>query len=108
MDQPFQLYHGQGHFAVSLLHALQKSAPEKNHFFSPHSTYRALLLAYFGAEGKTKKSLERALHLDWANNKSQVSAAYEMELKARAGRSFGGIQFNSVDKVYVTNKAEMK
>lgn len=107
MDQSFQLYHGQSRFAVSLLHAMQQAAPKKNQFFSPHSTYRALLLAYFGAEGKTKESLERALHLGWAKNKSEVSNAYQKESKARAGRSFGDIQFNSVDKIYVTNQVEL-
>lgn len=108
MDQSFQLYHGQSRFAVSLLHAMQQAAPNKNQFFSPHSTYRALLLAYFGAEGKTKESLERTLHLEWAKNKSEVSTAYQKESKARAGRSFRDIQFNSVDKIYVANQVELK
>lgn len=92
-----------------MLNAVKRTSPKGNHFFSPHSTYRALLLAYFGAEGKTKQSLTRALHLGWAKNKSDVVSAYEMELKARAGRSFGqNIQFDSVDKIYITNKAELK
>lgn len=89
--------------------SLQKAAPTKSHFFSPHSTYRALLLAYFGAEGSTRESLERALYLDWATNESQVANAYQQESIAQSARSFGDqIQFNSVDKLYVTKTAELK
>lgn len=88
---------------------MQKTSPETNHIFSPHSTYRALLLAYFGADGDTKKSLERALHLNWATDKSDVSNAHKSEMKARTERNFGqNMKFSSADKVFVTYKAEMK
>ncbi|XP_055306209.1 serine protease inhibitor 88Ea-like [Sitodiplosis mosellana] len=105
----FRLYNGQKEFAVSLLKTMKRISPESNHIFSPHSTYRALLLAYFGAEGDTKVSLERALHLNWAADKSDVNNAYKAELKARAERAFGpNMKFNSADKIFVTYQAELK
>lgn len=106
---PFRIYKGQKQFAVSLLNAIKKTAPEGNHFFSPHSMYHALLLAYFGAEGKTMKSLEKALVLDKLSGKSDVVRAYK-NLKGfkndwrTSGRS---IQFNTVDKIYVTKEAHL-
>lgn len=88
---------------------MQKTSPETNHIFSPHSIYRALLLAYFGAKGDTKESLERALHLNWATDKSDVSIAHKAEMKARAERNFGtNMKFSSADKVFVTYQAKLK
>lgn len=106
---PFRIYKGQRQFAISLLNAIKKIAPEDNHFFSPHSTYHALLLAYFGAEGDTMKSLEKALGLDRLFGKSDVVRAYKnlKNLKKDWHTSERSIQFNTVDKVYVTKEAQL-
>lgn len=88
---------------------MKRNDPSENQFISPHSIYRALLLAYFGAEGKTKEDLEKAMFLDWAENKNDVADAFKRELKARVERFSGkSIQFNSVDKLYVTKNANLK
>lgn len=108
-DTNYRLYTGQKRFSASLLNSFRKNYPAKNLFFSPHSTYRALLIAYFGAEGETKKSLEEALFLTWANDKSAIAEAYKNEALARVKRAYGdGIQFDSVDKLYVTKDAQLK
>lgn len=104
-----KLYYGQRKFSVSLLDALQKARPNESLFFSPHSTYRALLLAYFGAKGETESSLKRTLQLDWAQSKADVSQAYEMERQARTNRAqHQTVEFNSVDKLYFSKKVELK
>lgn len=104
-----KLYYGQRKFSVSLLDALQKARPNESLFFSPHSTYRALLLAYFGAKGGTEKSLKKTLQLDWAESKADVSQAYEMERQARTNRAqHQTVEFNSVDKLYFSKQVELK
>lgn len=104
-----KLYYGQRKFSVKLLDALQKARPNESLFFSPHSTYRALLLAYFGARGETEKSLQKTLQLDWANSKADVSHAYELEKQARTIRAqHQDIEFNSVDKLYFSKQVELK
>lgn len=104
-----KLYYGQRKFSVSLLDALQKARPNESLFFSPHSTYRALLLAYFGARGETEKSLKQTLQLDWADSKADVSYAYDLEKQARANRGESqDVEFNSVDKLYFSQQVELK
>lgn len=104
-----KLYYGQRKFSVKLLDALQKARPNESLFFSPHSTYRALLLAYFGAQGETEQSLKKTLQLDWANSKADVSHAYELEKQARANRAqHQSVEFNSVDKLYFSKQVELR
>lgn len=104
-----KLYYGQRKFSVSLLNALQKARPNESLFFSPHSTYRALLLAYFGANGDTEKSLKNTLQLDWAKSKADVRQTYEMERQARVNRAeHQTVEFNSVDKLYFSKQVELK
>lgn len=108
-DLSFQLYRGQSKFALALLKSLRKIVPGENLIFSPHSTYRTLLLAYMGSNGQTKIELEKHLYLDWANDKTDITDAYKIETIARAERfACNSIQFNSVDKIYVTNDAQLK
>lgn len=104
-----QLYHGQRRFSVNLLNALQKMQQNETIFFSPHSTYRGLLLAYFGARNETEKSLKNTLQLNWANSKADVRYAYELERRARVKRTrHQTIEFNSVDKLYFSTQVELK
>lgn len=104
-----KLYYGQRKFSVNLLNALQKARQNESIFFSPHSTYRGLLLAYFGAQGETEKSLKNTLQLDWAKSKADVRYAYELERRARNKRSRRQtVEFNSVDKLYFSTQAEVK
>lgn len=77
--------------------------------FSPHSIYRCLLLIYLGAEGETEQSLKKGLHLNWAPNKEAVAKAFKAEWIARAGRKFTNtIEMDLVDKIYITEKANLK
>lgn len=104
-----KLYYGQRKFTVALLDSLQKAAPDDSLIFSPHSTYRALLLAYFGAKGQTEKSLSEVLQLDWAKSKADVEHAYVLERQARANRAeHQTVEFKSVDKLFFDKKVELR
>lgn len=104
-----KLYYGQRKFSVLLLDALQKARQNESLFFSPHSTYRALLLAYFGASGKTEHSLKRLLQLEWSNSKADIWYAYDFEKLARHNRARRqSIEFTSVDKLYVSDRVDVK
>lgn len=104
-----KLYYGQRNFSVSLLNALQKATPNDSLIFSPHSTFRALLLAYFGANGDTEKSLAEVLHLDWAKSKADVEHAYVLERQARANRAeHQSVEFKSVDKLFFDKKVDLR
>lgn len=58
------LYTGQQEFSLNLLRAVNQLEPEGNIFFSPYSTYHALLLAYFISGGQTEQFLRKTLRVD--------------------------------------------
>lgn len=98
-----QLYHGEQSFTLNMLRAINQTAPHGNVFYSPYSTYHALLLAYFGAAGRTEQELRDVLQLNWATSKNEVFQAYRLEKQLRRLRADNAaITFRSVDKVYVT------
>lgn len=84
-------YNGQHDFSISMLKTLEKNYPNKSHVFSPHSTYRVLLLTYLGLRLKdlTVESLEHGMHLEWANSEDDVVEAYKAELRERSSRVLG-------------------
>lgn len=103
-----KLYSGQRKFSVNLLSALQTARSNESLFFSPHSTYRALLLTYFGARGATEQSLKSTLQLDWSNNKADIWYAYKVEQQARNNRAKRQtVKFNSVDKLYISKQVDL-
>lgn len=76
-----RLYYPRLKFAISLLEALQKEEAKENILFSPHSVYRTLLLAYFGAAGETETAFKNTLGLDWFKSKADVENLYQLEKK---------------------------
>lgn len=57
------LYAGQQQFSLNLLSTINKLQPDENLFFSPYSTYHALLIAYFMAGNATESYLKKMLRL---------------------------------------------
>lgn len=95
------LYRGEQSFTISMLSAIQHATPNENVFFSPYSTYHALLLAYFGARNHTERELVEALNLQWATDKNHVHRAYRIEKQQRFVRSKKmPLKFASADKIY--------
>lgn len=104
-----QLYRGEQSFTLNMLRAINQTAPHGNVFYSPYSTYHALLLAYFGAAGRTEQELRDVLQLNWARNKNEVFQAYRLEKQLRRLRDQNAaITFRSVDKVYVTQDTKFE
>ncbi|XP_031634285.1 serine protease inhibitor 88Ea-like isoform X2 [Contarinia nasturtii] len=106
-------YFGQLNFSLKLLDSLQKEQPNESIIYSPHSLYQVLLLAYFGAGGKTEKELKDLLGLHWAESKADIEYMYELEKEVRAERFQSQsqnqtIEFNSVNKLYVSAKFRLK
>lgn len=98
-----KLYRGEQSFTLNMLRAINATVPAtENVFYSPYSTYHALLLAYFGASGRTELELRDVLQLDWAQTKNEVFQAYRLEKQTRRLRDQqAAVTFRSVDKVYV-------
>ncbi|KAH8288645.1 hypothetical protein KR054_007000 [Drosophila jambulina] len=103
------LYRSQKKFAVSMLDAIRRQTPTGNVFFSPYSTYNALLLAYFGSSGETEKELARVLQLDWASSKEMVRSAYVVEKKQIASRLRRyPLEFSSVGRIFYAKDLELE
>ncbi|XP_022208705.1 serine protease inhibitor 88Ea-like isoform X2 [Drosophila obscura] len=101
LEKRLNLYRGQQNFAVSMLDVIRTSTPNDNVFFSPYSTYHALLLAYFGSTGETERQLSSVLHLEWADSKEMVRSAYSVEKRNRESRSKKSpLKFSSADRIY--------
>ncbi|XP_034484605.1 serine protease inhibitor 88Ea [Drosophila innubila] len=102
------LYRGQQEFSVAMLDAIRKATPKENVFFSPYSTYHALLLAYFGATGQTEAELSKVLRLDWASSKETVRSAYRLEKSDRFSRaSKMPLEFSSADRLYFDERVKL-
>lgn len=103
------LYTGEQKFTLNMLRAINQTVPRDNVFFSPYSTYHALLLAYFGAQGQTEQELREVLELGWAKNKWDVFQAYHSEKSSRQSRFANSpVIFRSVDKIYAAKNAKFQ
>lgn len=113
-DKP---YYPQLKLAISLLDILQKDAPKENIFYSPHSLYSTLLMAYFSATGETEERLKQILGLDWAENKADVQSAYKSKkflffkeqfypLKNRFDESI--VEFISANRLFVSKTLRIR
>ena len=111
-DDPYRLNAGQHDFALSMLKMLEKNYPGRNHIFSPHSTYRVLLQTYLSLplSKDTAKSLEHGMSFDeWAESESDVVDALKADSNQKARSILGnGIEFESVDKLYVSGESSLK
>ncbi|KAH8385073.1 serine protease inhibitor 88Ea-like [Drosophila serrata] len=108
LEKRMNLYQGQQNFSVSMLDVIRKSTPNENVFFSPYSTYHALLLAYFSSSGETEKELANVLQLNWADSKEMVRSAYLIEKKNREIRSHKmPLEFSSADRIFFGNNLHL-
>lgn len=94
-------YYPELKFAISLLALLQKNEPNENIFYSPHSVYKTLLMAYFGAGGETEIELKQLL-LSTETSKADAKYAYKLKKEQQFNRFQNqSIEFTSVEKLYV-------
>lgn len=104
-----KLYSGQQEFTLNLLEQVNQISSQENVFFSPYSVFHALLLAYFGSNGNTERSLKNVLKLDWTNNKFDVMQAYRLEKSMRIKRGKNSsVEFRSADRLYFDKTVQVK
>lgn len=105
----FDLYSGQQEFSLALLHAVNKVLPNENLFFSPYSTYHALLMAYFLSGRQTENYLKKVLRLNQNQEKSDLYAAYKLDkFSTQIFAKNASYEFTSANKIYVENDVPVK
>lgn len=105
------LYDSHPSFTLRTLKTVRESTLEKNVFMSPHSTFHALLVAFFGAEGQTKVSLRKGLFTGNENNVNEqiIRPWYAEEMRILAEMIYAEtVRFISFDRVYITRTANIK
>ncbi|EDW42105.1 serine protease inhibitor 88Ea [Drosophila sechellia] len=78
LNEFLQIFKGERDFSLALMKQIREMYPSGNLFFSPFSTYNALLLAYFSSSEQTEHELAQALNLGWASSKQQVLVSYTL------------------------------
>ncbi|KAI4466275.1 serine protease inhibitor serpin [Holotrichia oblita] len=103
------LYGGEQEFSLNLLRDINQLNPEGNIFFSPYSTYHALLLAYFISAGKTEQFLKKALRLDPGLDKIDLKTAYKVDKYLTKGSSLeGDYEFSNANRIYVNTGIKVR
>lgn len=96
-------------FAISLLNLLQKNEPNESIFYSPHSVYTTLLMAYFGAGGETEIELKKLLLLSADTSKADTEYAYTWKKEQQFNRFQNqSIEYTSVEKFYVQTGIQVR
>lgn len=72
------LYTGQQEFSLDMLQAINKLNPDENLFFSPYSTYHALLIAYFMSGNTTEQYLRKTLKLDPSHVRIDIISTFDV------------------------------
>ncbi|KAF5277687.1 hypothetical protein FQR65_LT03667 [Abscondita terminalis] len=104
-----KLYSGQQEFSLALLQAINKLNPSGNIFFSPYSTYHALLLAYFISSRQTENFLRKSLRLDTSQDKADVFSAYKLDKLATTIRAKNSsYEFTSANRIYVADQINLR
>ncbi|KAL3281765.1 hypothetical protein HHI36_004968 [Cryptolaemus montrouzieri] len=103
------LYTGQQDFSLALLNAINMASPNENLFFSPYSTYQALLIAFFLSGNQTEMFLRNTLRLDKTMSKNDVEAAYKLDkLRTNFTDALAAYKFTSANKIYVSDAIEVR
>ncbi|XP_023015304.1 serine protease inhibitor 88Ea isoform X2 [Leptinotarsa decemlineata] len=103
------LYAGQQEFSLALLNAINKLMPNENLFFSPYSTYHALLIAYFLSGGQTETYLKKVLRLKDDLEKSDNYAAYKLDrIMTQVLAKSAPYEFTNANKIYVEEEVPIR
>ncbi|KAB0797094.1 hypothetical protein PPYR_09022 [Photinus pyralis] len=103
------LYSGQQEFSLALLQAINKVTPSGNIFFSPYSTYHALLIAYFLSSHHTEKFLRKTLRLDSSQDKADLFSAYKLDRFTTTMRALNSsYEFTNANRIYVAQQIRLR
>ncbi|XP_043652093.1 serine protease inhibitor 88Ea [Drosophila teissieri] len=97
-----KIFKGERDFSIALMKKIREMHPGGNLFFSPFSTYNALLLVYFSASEETERELAQALNLGWASSKQQVLSSYMLGKRQDESRWHQSpMELSSVNRIFV-------
>uniref|UniRef100_A0A0A9WH51 Serpin B3 n=1 Tax=Lygus hesperus TaxID=30085 RepID=A0A0A9WH51_LYGHE len=105
------LFEGQQRFTLNILNHIIEANPTENIFFSPHSVYNALLLAYFAAANQTEASIKKTLALPDNETKLNTMRAYGVEKYFQEMRSVNGsesYELSSANRLFISPKQEVR
>lgn len=85
-------------FAMSLLKHMQNAEPQESLFFSPHSVYQTLRMAYFAAGGETERELKKVLGFKSADSKADIENQYKLKTAQTHRFENKSVDFTSVNK----------
>lgn len=107
-DGQTSLYTGQQEFSLALLHEINHLNPEENIFFSPFSTYHALLLAYFISSNTTEQYLKKVLRFGPNQDKTDVFGAYRLAKFSSTLKRNSAYEFNNANRIYVDKNVDVR
>ncbi|XP_076662578.1 serine protease inhibitor 88Ea isoform X2 [Halictus rubicundus] len=97
-------------FALNSLKETSLIQDQDNIFYSPHSLYEALSLAYFGARGTTEQSLRKALHIPDDLSKIDVERYYAFETADgfASEASATDYDYSSANRLWISDKRKVR
>ncbi|XP_053978733.1 serine protease inhibitor 88Ea-like isoform X1 [Hylaeus volcanicus] len=99
-------------FALDTMKKAATLEQQGNIFFSPHSIYQALSLAYFGARGTTEEALRKALNIPHDLSKVDVQRYYSFEKSLRQLSSQKNetpdYELASANRLWITDKRKVR
>lgn len=97
-------------FALNTLKETSLLQPQENIFYSPHSIYEALNLAYFGSRGTTEESLRKALHIPNDLSKVDVQRCYATEKTygLDSQENATDYEYSSANRLWISDKKKVK
>lgn len=107
-DGKNKLYTGQQEFSLNLLQSINAHSPNSNIFFSPYSTYHALLMAYFISSNTTEMYLKKVLKLDPKQSKIDVFSAYKLDKLLSSIQRSGDYEFTNANRIYVDKDIQVR
>lgn len=97
------LYRGQQDFSLALLAEINKHQKStENVFFSPYSTYHALIMAYFLSANQTERALHSTLRLGADQDKRDILQAYKLD------KYITPYKFNGANKIYYSSDLRIR
>ena len=92
-------------FALDSLKKTTLIEAHDNIFYSPHSIYEALILAYYGSRGTTYEAVRKALHIPNDLSKVDVQRYYAFE---KVDANATDHEYNSANRLWISDKKRLR
>lgn len=94
-------------FALNTLKEISLIESQDNVFYSPHSLYEALSLAFYGSRGTTEKSLKKALHIPDNLSKLDVQR-YNLMVASEDDVAQTDYEYSSANRLWISDKKKVR